>query len=93
MQTGDIAAVLLGQLGFAVLVGAYVAVNPIAICEIFPRAVRCSAVSTDNITVGVVGGTAPVVATWLIEQTAYPLWTRSQVSATIHRSRWQKVML
>ena len=74
MQTGDIAAVFLGQLGFAVLVGAYVAVNPIAICEIFPRAVRCSAVSTAyNITVGVVGGTAPVVATWLIEQTAYPL--------------------
>jgi hypothetical protein len=74
VMLGDIAAVFLGQLGFAVLVGAYVAVNPIAICEIFPRAVRCSAVSTAyNITVGVVGGTAPVVATWLIEQTAYPL--------------------
>ena len=74
MNTGDIASVFLGQLGLTLLVGSYVAVNPIAICEIFPRAVRCSAVSTAyNITVGVVGGTAPVVATWLIEQTAYPL--------------------
>ncbi|HSY87005.1 MAG TPA: MFS transporter [Verrucomicrobiae bacterium] len=74
MQTGDFMNVFLGQLGFVLLIGSYNAVNPIAICELFPRAVRCSAVSTAyNITLGVVGGTAPIVATWLIEKTNYPL--------------------
>ncbi len=70
MQTGDIHYIVLGQLGFALLIGAYGAVNPIAICEIFPRNVRCSAVSAAyNVTLGVAGGTAPAVATWLIELT------------------------
>ncbi len=74
MQTGDVASVFLGQLGFAVMVGSYGSVNAIAICELFPRDVRCSAVSTAyNITLGVVGGTAPMVATWLINATGYPL--------------------
>ena len=74
MQTGDFLNVFLGQLGFVLLVGSYNAVNPIAICELFPRSVRCSAVSTAyNITLGVVGGTAPIVATWLIETTGYAL--------------------
>ena len=73
MQTGDIYYIFLGQFGFALLIGAYGAVNPIAICEIFPRNVRCSAVSTAyNITFGVAGGTAPAIATWLIELTGSP---------------------
>ena len=42
MQTGDVSHVFLGQFGLALLIGAYGAVNPIAICEIFPRDVRCS---------------------------------------------------
>lgn len=72
MQTGDIAYVFLGQLGFAVLLGAYGAVNPISICEIFPRRVRCSAVSAAyNLAFGLAGGTAPAVATWLIEATGH----------------------
>ena len=74
MQTGDFMNVFLGQLGFVLLIGSYNAVNPIAICELFPRSVRYSAVSTAyNITLGVVGGTAPSVATWLIDNTGYPL--------------------
>jgi MFS transporter, MHS family, proline/betaine transporter len=73
MQTGEVFHVFLGQLGFALLIGSYGAVNPIAICEIFPRHVRCSAVSTAyNIAVGLAGGTAPAVATWLIEVTGRP---------------------
>ena len=72
MQTGDVVYVFLGQLGFALLLGAYGAVNPISICEIFPRHVRCSAVSAAyNIAFGLAGGTAPAVATWLIEATGY----------------------
>ena len=75
MQTGEFVNVLLGQLGLRPAVGGYTAVIPIAICELFPRSVRCSAVSTAyNITLGAVGGTAPMVATWLIDDvTGYPL--------------------
>src|SRR5689334_6389617 len=72
MKTGDIPLVFLGQLGMAILVGAYGAVIPITMCEIFPRNVRCSAVSTAyNICVGIAGGTAPAVCEWLIRQTDY----------------------
>ena len=74
MATGQIPLVILGQLGFSVLLGCYGAVNPIAICEIFPRDVRCSAVSTAyNITLGIAGGTAPAVATWLIGWSGSPM--------------------
>ena len=73
MQTGDVYFIFLGQLGFTLLIGSYGAINPIAICEIFPRDVRCSAVSAGyNITLGVAGGTAPAVATWLIDLTGSP---------------------
>ena len=73
MQTGDVYSIFLGQLGFTLLIGSYGAINPIAICEIFPRNVRCSAVSAGyNITLGVAGGTAPAVATWLIDLTGSP---------------------
>jgi MHS family proline/betaine transporter-like MFS transporter len=74
MQTGAFADVFLGQLGFVFLIGCYTGVLPITICEMFPRSVRCSAVSAAyNITVGVLGGTAPMVATSLISVTDYPL--------------------
>ncbi|HSD34608.1 MAG TPA: MFS transporter [Alphaproteobacteria bacterium] len=74
MQTGSIPLVILGQAGFALLIGSYGSVNPIAICEIFPREVRCSAVSTAyNITFGIAGGTAPAVATWLMTWTGHAM--------------------
>src|SRR5215217_6433239 len=40
MRTGDVYYIFLGQFGFALLIGAYGAENPIAICEIFSRHVR-----------------------------------------------------
>ena len=74
MQTGATAFVFLGQLGFALLVGAYGAAIPITMCEIFPRHVRCSAVSTAyNVTLGIFGGSAPFVAAWLIDRSGYNL--------------------
>jgi MHS family proline/betaine transporter-like MFS transporter len=82
MQTGQILFVVLGQFGFALLIGSYGAVNPIAICEIFPRHVRCSAVSTAyNITLGMAGGTAPAVATWLIGVTDHPMFPAFYIMA------------
>jgi len=73
MQAGEVYSVFLGQLGLTLLIGSYGAINPIAICEIFPRNVRCSAVSAGyNLTLGIAGGTAPAVATWLIDLTSSP---------------------
>ncbi|MGE4248144.1 MAG: MFS transporter [Parvibaculaceae bacterium] len=70
MRTGEVLYVFLGQLGFTLLIGSYGSVNPIVLCEVFPRHVRCSAVSAAyNLSVGLAGGTAPAVATWLIERT------------------------
>jgi MHS family proline/betaine transporter-like MFS transporter len=73
MKFGGPPEIFLAQLVFALLVGAYSAVNPVAICEIFPPAVRSSAASTAyNITMGFAGGTAPIVATWMIERSHRP---------------------
>lgn len=70
MQTGDVVLVFLGQLGFTLLIGSLGSVNAIMLCEVFPRHVRCSAVSAAyNVSVGIAGGTAPAVATWLIDVT------------------------
>jgi MHS family proline/betaine transporter-like MFS transporter len=72
MQTGDVVYVFLGQLGFTLLLGSFGSVNPIALCEVFPKRVRCSAVSAAyNLSFGLAGGTAPAVATWLIETTGH----------------------
>ena len=74
MQVGEIWAVFLGQFGIALMIGSYAAVSPVAICELFPRAVRCSAVSASyNISVGLAGGTAPMMAAWLIAESGYAL--------------------
>lgn len=60
----------LGQLGFAIIVGTYCGVIPVTMVEAFPARVRCSAVSIGyNLCLGIVGGTSPLVATWLIERT------------------------
>lgn len=90
--------IFLGQLGFAVLVAAYAGLTPTILVEAFPRDVRCSAVSTSyNLVLGVFGGTAPIVATYLIERTrddlspAYYIMAAALVSAVAIYSmgRWK----
>jgi MHS family proline/betaine transporter-like MFS transporter len=62
--------VLVGQMGFALLVGGFVGAMPATMVEAFPARVRCSAVSVGyNLCLGILGGTTPVVATWLITRT------------------------
>jgi len=100
MRTGDALYVFLGQLGFTLLIGSYGSVNPIVLCEVFPRHVRCSAVSAAyNLSVGLAGGTAPAVATWLIETTDNPVMPAYYITAcaaislvavlSLHESRRQ----
>lgn len=70
MHHQDLTLVLLGQMGFALLMGAILGVNPVTMAEVVPHRVRVSVMSVGyNIPLAVFGGTAPAVATYLIERT------------------------
>jgi MFS transporter, MHS family, proline/betaine transporter len=61
---------LAGQFGFAAIAGLFFGVVPVTMVEAFPARVRCSAISVGyNISLGVLGGTAPMVAAFLIART------------------------
>ncbi len=63
--------ILLGQAGFAVIIGVLFGVNPATMAEITHKSVRVSVLSIgDNVTLAIFGGTAPAVATYLIERTS-----------------------
>ena len=68
MHHPDPALVLLGQLGF-VLVGRHLRrhASPRSWSRPSPPAVRCTAIALGyNVTLGLVGGISPLVATWLV---------------------------
>ncbi len=61
---------LLGQLGFVLSIGTFVGVQPAIMVEEVPASVRCTAVALGyNVTVGIIGGLTPLVATWLVNRT------------------------
>ena len=67
-------AALLGQLGFALIIGLYMAVHAAVLVEAAPPQVRCTAVALGyNLCVAVFGGLTPLTATWLIERTGNEL--------------------
>lgn len=69
MHHPDFMMILLGQLGFAVLIGAYFGAGPATLTEMFPRRVRVSALSVGyNVGLAIFGGTTPLIATWLISR-------------------------
>jgi MHS family proline/betaine transporter-like MFS transporter len=62
--------ILLGQFGFTLAVGAFLGAQPTAMVEAAPVAVRCTVIALGyNVTMGVVGGLSPLVATWLVHRT------------------------
>jgi MHS family proline/betaine transporter-like MFS transporter len=70
VDTGQVAFALAAQLGFAVLVAAVQGPMPAYMAEMFPTRIRASALGISyNVTLGLLGGTAPLVATWLISST------------------------
>lgn len=70
MHQGGPGLVLLGQLGFVLAVGAYIGAQPAIMVEAVPAAVRCTAIALGyNVTLGVIGGFSPLVATWLVART------------------------
>ena len=69
MHHHDTSMILLGQVGIAIILSAYLGPIPSAIAEMFPQKVRVSAVSFGyNLTFAIFGGTTPMVAVWLIEK-------------------------
>jgi len=70
MYHGEVSMILLGQLGFALAVGMFVGAQPTAMVEAAPVEVRCTAIALGyNLTLGLVGGVSPMVATWLVHRT------------------------
>jgi len=62
--------VQLGQLGFVLSVGMFLGTQPTLMVEAAPAAVRCTAIALGyNVTLGVIGGLSPLVATWLVQRT------------------------
>lgn len=61
--------ILAGQMAFGVLLGLYVGAQPGLIVTHSPKAVRCTSLAIGyNLTLGIVGGFAPITAQWLIHR-------------------------
>jgi MFS transporter, MHS family, proline/betaine transporter len=61
---------MLGQLGFALIIGLYGGAIPATIVEAAPVPVRCTAVALGyNLSFGIIGGLSPLVAAWLVHRT------------------------
>ncbi len=70
MHHPDPVLILSGQIGFALLIAMFAASIPSTLVEMFPHKVRVTAVGFSyNITFALFGGTAPMVAVWLIGRT------------------------
>ena len=69
MHHVDFMMIMMGQIGFAILLAAYLSAIPATLTEMFPSRVRVSALSVGyNISLAIFGGTTPLVATWIIER-------------------------
>ncbi|MBB3770781.1 MHS family proline/betaine transporter-like MFS transporter [Angulomicrobium tetraedrale] len=65
---------LLGQLGFAVLTACYAGPIPATLVEMFRPGARCTALSLSyNVALGLAGGTAPMVAVYLVNREAFDM--------------------
>jgi MHS family proline/betaine transporter-like MFS transporter len=70
MHQAQLALVMIGQLGFVLSVGMFIGVQPSIMVEEVPASIRCTAIALGyNITLGVIGGLSPLVATWLVHRT------------------------
>ncbi|HYX03168.1 MAG TPA: MFS transporter [Reyranella sp.] len=70
MHHRDPTLMLLGQSGFVLAIGAFIGTQPVIMVEAVPSQVRCTTIALGyNVTVGIVGGLSPLVATWLVQRT------------------------
>jgi MHS family proline/betaine transporter-like MFS transporter len=67
MHHPDTWIILLGQLGFAVLVAGFSGASPAAMVELVPERLRCTVLSVGyNLGFGILGGLTPMVAVYTI---------------------------
>lgn len=70
MHHDNPAFILLGQLGFVLALGMSWGVQPSMMVEATPPGARCTVIALGfNVTMGVIGGFTPLVATWLVART------------------------
>jgi MHS family proline/betaine transporter-like MFS transporter len=70
MHHNDPSLILVGQLGFTLALGMSWGVLPAILVEATPADVRCTIIALGfNITMGIIGGVTPLVATWLVART------------------------
>jgi MHS family proline/betaine transporter-like MFS transporter len=71
MQNNSLAMIYLGQAGFVLAIGIQFGVLQALMVETTPEKIRCTALAVgNNIAWSILGGTTPLVATWLIYRTA-----------------------
>ena len=84
IDTGGLVAMIVAMIVFAFINGFLQGPTPVAMAAQFPVELRFSGMAVGyNITVAVFGGTAPLVATWLIKETgdlASPAWYLAAVA-------------
>jgi MHS family proline/betaine transporter-like MFS transporter len=69
---GTLPSAVAAQLGLALLVASFLGALPAVFVSLYPADVRCSALSVGyNIAVALFGGTAPLVATYLVKATGW----------------------
>jgi MHS family proline/betaine transporter-like MFS transporter len=74
LQRGEWYAALSAQILFALIVGFLQGPMPSLMAEMFPVKIRYTSIGIGyNFSVALLGGTAPIIATWLIEKTGNPL--------------------
>ncbi|MEP6688120.1 MAG: MFS transporter [Gemmatimonadales bacterium] len=74
MARGTPAAIFGGQAGLAVLIGMGGGALPAAMAELTPWRVRCTVLSVGyNVGMALLGGTTPMVATWLLVRSGHAL--------------------
>ena len=70
MQNNSTAMIYLGQAGFVLAIGIQFGVLQALMVEATPEAIRCTALAIgNNIAWSILGGTTPLVATWLVYRT------------------------
>jgi MHS family proline/betaine transporter-like MFS transporter len=88
MQHPSFSIILAGQLVLAASVGLYTGAEPAACAEAFSNRVRCSGTAiSHNLCMTILGGTAPMVTTWLVAHThdsmSPPLYLMAAAAVTI----------
>lgn len=70
MSQGDFTTILLAQVVFAFINGLFLAPVPAVLVELFPTSVRYTGMAISyNAAAALVGGTAPMMAVWLVDVT------------------------